>query len=181
MAFPTSVATDAELHVGVNLLETTLSAGIDAVQATISLTSTSNFPATGGFFRIGDELIEYTSIAALDATGCTRGVGGTVAALHAISAAVRYVQSAEYHNALKEEIKAIELSLSNALNETPSGTFDGANTLFTLSAAPILSSLQVFKNGIKVEEGSDFSIIGTALTLFVAPTITDRLICSYLS
>lgn len=113
MAFPTTVSTNSELHVGVNLLETTLSSGIDAVQTSIGLASVVNFPTTGGFVRIGDELIEYAGVASLDLTGCVRGTGGSIAASHLAAVSVRYVQSAEYHNAVKDEIISVENELIN--------------------------------------------------------------------
>ena len=60
---------------------TTLNGGIDAVVATITVVSTSAFPAAGRL-DIGTELITYTGKTATDFTGCVRGVNGSTAASH---------------------------------------------------------------------------------------------------
>ena len=65
----------------------TLSAGIDAVVDTISLTSASGFPASGRI-KIDNEIITYALVSGNNLTGCVRGVDNTVAASHASSAAV---------------------------------------------------------------------------------------------
>ena len=53
-----------------------------AADTTLTVTSTSGFPATGTLL-IGGELMDYSGIAGNDFTGLTRGVSGTTAADHA--------------------------------------------------------------------------------------------------
>ena len=66
--------------------------------------------------------------------------------------------------------------------ETPSGSVDGVNTLFTLSQAPNpASSLAVFRNGLRLKAGLDYTA-ATSSIAFVAnyvPQSGDVLLCSY--
>jgi len=57
----------------------TLSADINSVVTTITVSSTAGFPANGRI-RINNELIDYTGLTATDFTGCTRGAASTTAA-----------------------------------------------------------------------------------------------------
>ncbi len=66
----------------------TLSAGISATVTTIPLTSATTFPSIGGYIKIGSEEIKYSAISGNSLTNCTRGINGTTAATHAISAPV---------------------------------------------------------------------------------------------
>jgi mono/diheme cytochrome c family protein len=65
--------------------------------------------------------------------------------------------------------------------ETPSGTLDGTNTIFTLTNAPLPGSEEVFLNGILREPGigNEYTITGNLLTCLNAPASTDRLRVSY--
>ena len=53
--------------------------------------------------------------------------------------------------------------------ETPVGTMDGVNNLFTLSTTPILSTLKLYLNGQKLIQGIDFNYSGTALLMYNIP------------
>jgi hypothetical protein len=64
-----------------------LNGAIDAIQTTITLTSTSGFP-TSGRIRIEDEIITYALLSGSTLTGCVRGVNDTTAASHADAQAV---------------------------------------------------------------------------------------------
>lgn len=70
---------------------TFLTAATTAVAAAINVKGTTDFPAaTGGvlYLRIDDEVVSYTGKTATTFTGLLRGQLGTVAAAHAINAAV---------------------------------------------------------------------------------------------
>lgn len=67
---------------------TTLSSGISATATTIPLTSATNFPVTGGYIKIDSEEIFFSSVSGSNLVSCTRGVNGTTAATHNVSAAV---------------------------------------------------------------------------------------------
>lgn len=115
--FPGAVATDVHLYLVSNNLGTVLTAGIDAVVTTIPVVSTTGFPTTG-WITIDQEAIQYTGITGTSFTGCTRGAGGTVAASHLIGAGVKQTVVAAHHNALKDEIKAIEQFVSDHIGLT---------------------------------------------------------------
>jgi hypothetical protein len=67
-------------------------------------------------------------------------------------------------------------------NETPSGTVNGANTSFTLSADPYsVDAVLIFLNGIKLKKTTHYSISGTTITMVIAPETGQELEASYLS
>jgi hypothetical protein len=94
---------------------------------------------------------------------CTSDDGGTLG-----TTAITYVQDSSGG-----------LSSANfADNETPSGTINGSNTVFTLSASPSPSaSLQLFYNGqiLDVGAGNDFTISGSSVTMLFAPATGSKL------
>lgn len=73
-------------------------------------------------------------------------------------------------------------TLSFADSDSPTGTLDGVNSQFTLSAAPNpASSLAVFRNGLLQKIGQDFTLNGQTLA-FVSGAIPhsgDTLLASY--
>lgn len=128
--WPTSAATDADLSVAVNSLQTTLSAGIDNVVVSIPLTSTTGFPAAG-YVTIDNEVISYTGVSGGNLTGAVRGADGTSAAAHLAAAPVSATIVAAHHNSLKDEMKAVEGDLFNAISAiTPSAAGATATTLY---------------------------------------------------
>lgn len=116
--WPTSAAGDADLHVAVNNFETTLNGGIDDSTTTVVLTNASALPATGGYVTIGTEAIKFTGKSGNTLTGVTRGADGTTAAAHDNGVAVFGFIVADHHNALKDEVKAIESYLEGNLGTT---------------------------------------------------------------
>lgn len=66
--------------------------------------------------------------------------------------------------------------------ETPSGAINGVNAAFTLSMTPNpMSSLAVFRNGLRMTAGVDYTLSGAVLTFAAAskPQLTDTVSCSY--
>ena len=80
-------ATTAAGDVTFDAVANTLSAGIDALQTTIPLTSSTGFPPSG-LIQIGSEQIRYAAVTGNDLEGITRGVNGTIPAAHLSGAAV---------------------------------------------------------------------------------------------
>jgi len=68
-------------------------------------------------------------------------------------------------------------------NESPTGSINGSNTNFTLSAAPEANSLEVYLNGILQQPGTgnDYTVSGTQITFTAAPEVGDIILCSYLT
>ena len=66
--------------------------------------------------------------------------------------------------------------------EFPAGTLDGTNAAFTLAYAPAPpASLEVFRNGMLLKQGNDYTISGNALTFSsgAVPQPLDALVASY--
>jgi hypothetical protein len=66
--------------------------------------------------------------------------------------------------------------------EFPAGTLNGANAVFTLANAPIpAASLQMFRNGMLLRSGGDYSLSGATVTFLAGaiPQPGDALIASY--
>jgi hypothetical protein len=64
-------------------------------------------------------------------------------------------------------------------NETPSGTVNGVNTIFTLQNIPNpASTLQLYWNGVLQTQGIDYTLSGLTITFFVAPP-TGSLVAYY--
>ena len=65
--------------------------------------------------------------------------------------------------------------------ETPAGSVNGVNTVFTLASIPVVGSEEVFLNGLLQEPGAgnDYTISGATITYLAAPVATDRLRVNY--
>jgi hypothetical protein len=66
--------------------------------------------------------------------------------------------------------------------ETPAGSINGSNTVFTLASAPSpASGLQLYRNGLLLKLGSDYTLTGNAITFAAAsvPQVDDVLLSSY--
>ena len=68
-------------------------------------------------------------------------------------------------------------------SEIPSGTVDGSNLAFTLAVAPApAASLKLYKNGVLMTQGADYSLSGNNITFAnanVAPQPGDALLAAY--
>lgn len=67
-------------------------------------------------------------------------------------------------------------------SETPAGTVNGTNTVFTLAFSPSpAASLELYRNGLRQEEGADYQLSGNTITFFVAstPQAGDLLLANY--
>ncbi len=53
--------------------------------------------------------------------------------------------------------------------ETPSGTIDGANKIFTLTSTPLTNTLDLYHNGIHQWEGVDYTLSTNQITMTDAP------------
>lgn len=64
-------------------------------------------------------------------------------------------------------------------NETPSGSINDVNTVFTLANTPVTGSVKVFLNGLRMKPTVDYNISGTTITFVTAPATSDTLIADY--
>lgn len=72
------------------------------------------------------------------------------------------------------------LSTKDSVHETPSGTINGSNVTFTLSETPASdASVQVFRQGVMLRQGTQYTIFGATLTFTSAPLTGDWLWAFY--
>ncbi|MEK6646243.1 MAG: LamG domain-containing protein [Candidatus Firestonebacteria bacterium] len=71
-------------------LESQLTYAVNSSTSIIVVTSTTNFPATNGYLKIDNEIMQYTSVTTTSFLGVVRGSSGTTAATHAATASVSY-------------------------------------------------------------------------------------------
>lgn len=63
--------------------------------------------------------------------------------------------------------------------ETPIGTMDGLNSLFTLSTTPNSGTFKLYLNGQKLIQGIDFTYSTTSLLMYNIPYPGDSLIAKF--
>lgn len=64
--------------------------------------------------------------------------------------------------------------------ETPTGTVNGSNTVFTLSATPVANaSVIMVLDGVTQTNGTDYTVSGTTVTFTTAPTTGTEVVAIY--
>lgn len=63
--------------------------------------------------------------------------------------------------------------------ETPSGTINGSNLVFTLSQTPDVGTENLFLNGLLQKVTTDYTISGGTITFVTAPISGDIMICTF--
>lgn len=156
--FPTAVATDAQLKVANNLIQTALTVPMASGDMLIWVNSTAGFEPNC-LVSIDSEIIAVSSLqsspapALVVATG-GRGFDGTTAAAHSSGAKVSLYIVAWHHNVLATEIKAIEGFIGpngqnigtgypflvatqfNFAAQSPGGPLAPGNNVITLAPVP---------------------------------------------
>jgi len=125
-------ATTAAGDVTFSASANTLSADVDILDTTISLTSTSGFPESGRI-KINDEIITYALISGNDLIGCIRGVNDTTSASHSSGAAVNcatIIVNDNDHGALENDF----VTLSGAVSLGGAITADVLNQEYQITA-----------------------------------------------
>ena len=136
--FPAAVATDAQLKVANNLIQTTLRVAIDGANTILFVASTAGF-TPNCLVSVDKEIVAIDSIVSspnpqLIVAAAGRGFDGTAAATHAAGAKVSMFIDAWHHNALASEVKAIETALGPNLQNISAaagGVLDAAKFEFT--------------------------------------------------
>lgn len=64
-------------------------------------------------------------------------------------------------------------------SEVPSGTLNGSNVTFTVVNTPTSGSLKLFKNGLRMKPGLDYTISVATITFLFTPQVGDILLCDY--
>jgi hypothetical protein len=98
---------------------------------------------------------------------CTSNSGGTLG-----STAVIYSQ----------DIGGSLTPTNFVTEETPSGSINGSNTLFTLANTPTTGTVKVYLNGMRLKSGAsnDYTISGTGINMTTAPISGDVLFVDYM-
>lgn len=68
-----------------------------------------------------------------------------------------------------------------AVSETPTGSVNGVNTVFGLTAEPVGEKILLFVNGVFQTETQDYSVDGQTITMSYAPTTGDVVRVFYIS
>lgn len=72
--------------------------------------------------------------------------------------------------------------VGDVINETPSGTVNGSNTSFTLSATPVAAgTVELSLDGILLEQGggADYTLSSTTITMATAPALGQSIRAVY--
>ena len=117
-AFPGAVASDANLAVAVDRLQTKLSSAMGAADATMTVASAAGI-AANVLLSIGDEIVRTTGAPSGNLVPVARGFDGTTPAAHPVNAPVSGFIDAYHHNTLASEIQAIEQALGPNLVNVP--------------------------------------------------------------
>ena len=66
-------------------------------------------------------------------------------------------------------------------NEVVGGTMNGVNTSFTLSASAVTGTVELYKNGVRLNPGAgnDYTVSGSAITMAAAPAASTVLLADY--
>lgn len=64
-------------------------------------------------------------------------------------------------------------------DETPSGTVNGSNTIFTISKAPETGSLKVYRGGIRLRVTEDYTFSGKTITFTIPPVTGEILLADF--
>lgn len=64
-------------------------------------------------------------------------------------------------------------------SETPSGTMDSVNAIFTLANTPVVGSVHLYLRGLRLKPGVGYTISGTTITMLIIPDSGDELIADY--
>ena len=100
-----------------DLAYTTLNGGINNSVTTITVVSTTGFPAAGQI-RIASEVITYTGVTPTTFTGCTRGARGSANVAHSTGVAVTKIQSPVANTAVPMYMNTTDFSNSVTLVDT---------------------------------------------------------------
>ena len=64
-------------------------------------------------------------------------------------------------------------------DETPTGTIDGANTIFVISKSPVAGSVKVFRGGARQRITEDYTLSNRTITFTIAPVTGEIILADY--
>lgn len=119
--FPSALDTQDSLIRASNSAKTTLSTSLTIDATTITVVSTTSFPASGAAM-VDSEIFFYTAKTGTTFTGVTRGADSTAAATHSSGAAVRGVVTAAHHNTHGQAIVNVQTKVGSGSSTPSTGT-----------------------------------------------------------
>jgi len=117
-SYPGAIATDAQLAIAVDRLQTMLAATLSDIAISMTVASAAGIVADM-LLSIGDEIVRVTAAPTGTSVPIARGFDGTIPAVHLSGATVSGLIDAYHHNALVSEIQAIESALGPNLSKIP--------------------------------------------------------------
>jgi hypothetical protein len=152
--YPGAIATDADLFKAKDRSASTLTSNIDAATLSIPVADGTRFVANE-VITIDSEQMVVCSVAGNTLTICTgtRGFDWTDPAPHSVGAAVRGQVTAWHHNAMSEEVKAVENALGvNLGNVALAGHMQALNKGGTNQTSwTAARCVRVSNNGLQLE------------------------------
>lgn len=70
-------------------------------------------------------------------------------------------------------------AVSTSNEEIPSGVINGVNNTFTLAHTPMINTLKVYLNGLRLRSGKDYTLSGATLTMINIPYGVDEFTVDY--
>lgn len=64
-------------------------------------------------------------------------------------------------------------------DETPTGTINGSNAVFSLANSPVTGSVKVYVNGSRMRVTEDYTLVGRTITFTIAPPLTSIILIDY--
>lgn len=151
--------------------------------------STFNITAADASITVGTDTIQVgIGDGSLEVSGGLRvvhGTGGQVYIADATGELTPTTLSGDVNNVTNTGAVTLDANIMRiswlVTRETPSGSVNGTNTVFTLGNVPITGSESVYLNGLLQEPGSgnDYTISGNEITFADAPLAEDRVRVSY--
>lgn len=70
-------------------------------------------------------------------------------------------------------------TINFADEEVPSGTINSTNVNFTVAHAPLTGTLKLYRNGVRLQRGVDYTLSTLNITFLFTPQTGDSLLCDY--
>ncbi len=148
-SYPTAIADDEALGVAKDQAATNLTAALDSSSLTVYVANGSVF-AEKQIIYIDSEKMQICTISGNTLTLCSgsRGFDGSVATSHSAGRRVSGEVAAYYHNALREEVQAIETALGANLENFTASLNPGTLTEISEPDSPAANALKLYAKDV---------------------------------
>jgi hypothetical protein len=147
----------------------------------------STLPAyTGGeyYYRVDPSTLYFRNNAGTKTFEVTRSSGQIDTALgagvvHSDASGILISSAVALASEVSGILQAGNGGAGTALNEIPAGAVDNSNASFSLSQTPVAASMSLYKNGVILIAGTDYTLAGTTITMTTAPNFFEQLYAVY--